>query len=88
MPTVIRTTPEVNELFTEMATARGLDTDRCPAAVRMAVVALSQGAVPFTALLEDLPAQTRAWEWMQTAFEAFAAWCGGTVVTDDELPPD
>lgn len=88
MPTIMRTTPDVEELFTALAVERGLDAEKMPTAVRMAVAALGRGATPFTMLLEDLPASANAWAWMAVAFTSFATWCDGTIVTDEEMPND
>lgn len=75
----------VSEMFENNSRARGLDLERIPQAVQLAVNALTQGVVsPFNALLADLPASARAYDWMDAAFSAFAEMASRTIVIDDE----
>lgn len=85
MPTIMRTSAPVEELFVRNATARGLDIDKTPHAVQLAIQALGAGAVsPFMGLLEDLPSNARAFDWMSCALLAYAEFCDHTVVVDSD----
>lgn len=85
MPTVEHASDTVQVLFEQYARTNGLEIDTMPAAVAMTVNALHQGTVPYLALLSDLPASARAFDWMECALRAYADWCNCTVVLD--TPP-
>lgn len=87
MPQIMHTSGEVVDLFQEKAKARGLSLEKTPAAVQLAVQALVQGTSPFTNLIGDLPAESRAFEWMACAFAAYAEWCDHTIVVNDTEAP-
>jgi hypothetical protein len=82
VPTIMRTSPSVEDLFKQNVEKAGLDLNKTPAAVQLATQALGSGIAPFSALLEDLPANARAFEWMSCALRAYAEWCDFTVVVD------
>jgi hypothetical protein len=83
----MRTSPSVEDLFKQNVAKAGLDLDKTPAAVQLATQALGSGIAPFSALLEDLPANARAFEWMSCALRAYAEWCDFTVVVDSTEEP-
>jgi hypothetical protein len=83
----MRTSPSVEELFKQNVEKAGLDMNQTPAAVQFATQALGSGIAPFAALLEDLPSNARAWEWMSCALRAYAEWCDFTVVVDSTEEP-
>jgi hypothetical protein len=87
VPTIMRTSPPVEALFRQNVEKAGLDLDKTPAAVQFATQALGSGIAPFAALLEDLPSEARAWEWMSCALRAYAEWCDFTVVVDSTEEP-
>lgn len=87
MPTIMRTSPSVEELFKRNVEQAGLDMAKTPAAVQFATQALGTGIAPFAALLEDLPASAQAWAWMSCALRAYAEWCDFTIVVDSTEEP-
>lgn len=87
MPTVMRTSEDVQSLFKQIVEGRGLNLEHTPAAVQLAVQALGEHGGVYNALLADLPASSRAWEWMECAFLAYADWCAKTIVVDSEEAP-
>lgn len=75
----------VSELFEINSRQRGLDLENIPTAVQLAVTALLQSIVtPFNALLAELPASARAFDWMDAAFSAFAETAARTIVIDGD----
>ncbi len=87
MPTIMRTSAPVEELFKQNVEKAGLDLNKTPAAVQFATQALGQGIAPFAALLEDLPSDAQAWTWMSCALRAYAEWCDFTIVVDSTEEP-
>lgn len=82
----MRTSDSVENLFKRNIESRGLSLETAPEAVKMTIMLVQQFAEqsPFMALLSDLPASARAWEWMDCVFSAYAEWCSHTIVVDEE----
>lgn len=87
MPTIMHTSDDVQALFKKIVAERGLKLEATPAAVQLAVQALGEHSGVYNALLADLPASSRAWDWMECAFLAYADWCAKTIVVDAEEAP-
>lgn len=80
---VMHTSQSVEELFHAKAAERGLDMEKTPYVVRMLLSTLSQAAIgPMLGMLEELPPDARAFDWMGAAFLAYAEWFDHTIVVD------
>ena len=83
MPDVMHTSEEVTNLFKKNVEAAGLNPERCPAAVQMAVGQLGLGFAAWTQLLDDLPSGSRAYDWIDCALRAYAEFAAHTIVVDE-----
>lgn len=80
----MHTSAALDEIFVRNIKAKNLDEDGMPTAVRLALQAMSMAVIsPFAGLLEELPAEARAFDWMAAMYAAYAEFCDHTVVVDD-----
>lgn len=88
MPTVMHMSPAMDELFDRNVKAKNLDAEAMPTAVRLALQSMSMAVIsPFAGLLEELPPEARAFEWMAAMYAAYAEFCDHTVVVNDQTGP-
>lgn len=79
--------PDLDDLFLRNVDAKNLDKENMPTAVRFAINAMSQAVIsPFADLLEELPSEARAFEWMAALYAAYAEFCDHTVIVNEGQP--
>lgn len=83
MPEIMRTSDDLQTIFKRNADTAGLDVDVMPAAVKLALGAVLGHSGQFEDLLNDLPSDARAYDWLSAMWKAYAEWCDHTIVVDN-----
>lgn len=88
MPQIISAADDVNAIFERLYKERGLDPEATPvpAAVAMACRTFEAAIIKqFYPLIAELPAESRAWDWVSVYLAAWSEKSAGAIVLDEPL---
>lgn len=81
MPEILYTAPDISSLIEAGIKARGLP-EKPPAAVVHITEVLGSASEVFAELLSDLPAELRAFEWLEVVLSAYAEFSSRAITVD------